>query len=80
MRETLIIYLNDKPKRLYSGLKVKNAIGPVKARAVRGHRLIVQDGNGNGIDLDGALHEGQRLYTAPMDPTTFADQVQKQAG
>ncbi len=75
----ITIYVNDKPKRIFSGMRVKNAIGARRARAVREHRAIVRDADGNSIDIDGALYDGERLYIAPIDPTTFADDVRKRA-
>jgi hypothetical protein len=77
--ETITVYVNHKPKRLFIGLKVKHAIGPRWTRRVREHRAMVRDADGNGVDVDGALYDGERLQLAPMDPTTFADEVQRQA-
>jgi len=39
----------------------------------------VRDADGNRVDVDGALYDGERLYLAPMDPTTFADEVRRRA-
>ncbi len=77
--EKITIYVNDKPKQVFFGMRVKNAIGARRARAVREHRASIRDADGNSIDIDGALYDGQRLYIAPMDPTTFADDVRKRA-
>ncbi len=77
--EKITIYVNDKPKQVFFGMRVKNAIGARRARAVREHRAIIRDADGNSIDIDGALYDGERLYIAPMDPTTFADDVRKRA-
>lgn len=73
--ETLTVYVDDKPKRLLNGQKVKHAIGPRKTKAVQAHRAIVRDAAGNTVDIDGALYTDERLYVAPMDPQTFADEV-----
>jgi hypothetical protein len=75
----LTVYVNDRPKRLFLGLKVKHAIGTRQARAVREHRAIVRDADGNPVDIDGALYDGERLYLASMDPNTFADEVRRRA-
>lgn len=40
---------------------------------------MVRDGDGNPLDIDGALYDGERLYLASMDPTTFADEVRRKA-
>ncbi len=77
--EQITIYVNDKPKILFFGMRVKNAISARRAQAVREHRAIIRDADGNRIDVDGALYDGERLYIAPMDPTTFADEVRKRA-
>jgi len=77
--ERVTVYVNDKSKTLFFGMRVKNAIGTRRARAVREHRAIVRDADGNSIDVDGALYDGERLYIAPIDPTTFADEVRKRA-
>lgn len=78
-RETVTVYVNDKPKRLFLGLKVKHAIGAQWAQKVREHCAVVRDGEGNPVDVDGALYDGERLYLAPMDPTAFADEIQRRA-
>jgi hypothetical protein len=77
--EQITIYVNDKPKRIFFGMRVKNAISARWVQAVRDHRAIIRDADGNTIDVDGALYDGERLYIAPMDPTTFADEVRKRA-
>ncbi len=77
--EQITIYVNDKPKRIFFGMRVKNAIGARRAQAMREHRAVVRDADGNSIDLDGALYDGERLYIAPTDPKTFADEIRKRA-
>ena len=77
--ERITVYVNDKPKRIFLGMRVKNAISTRRAQAVREYRAIIRDAEGNSIDIDGALYDGERLYISPMDPTTFADEVKKRA-
>lgn len=77
--QQLTVYVDDRPKRLFHGLKVKHAIGARKTKAVREHRAVVRDVDGNQVDIDGALYDGERLYLASMDPTTFADEVRRKA-
>lgn len=77
--EKITVYLNDKPKSLFIGMRVKNAISARRVQAVREQRAVIRDADGNTIDVDGALYDGERLYIAPMDPTTFADEVRKRA-
>ncbi len=79
-KEKITVYVNDQPKKMFLGLNVKHAIGTRSTQAVRSHNAIVRDTDGNTVDVDGALYDGERLYLLPMDPTTFADQVQRQAG
>src|SRR5512135_1686480 len=74
LNQQLTVYVNDRPKRLFHGLKVKHAIGARNANAVREHRAVVRDGDGNQVDVDGALYDGERLYLTSMDPTSFADE------
>ncbi len=78
-RETLIVYVNDKPKQLFIGMNVKHAIGSRWTKRVLEHHAIVRNAEGNTVDVDGALFDGERLYLSSMDPTTFADEVQKLA-
>ncbi len=72
MEEKITVFVDEKPKQLFLGLRVRHAIGPRKAKAVEQRRMVVRDADGNIIDVDGALHDGQRLYlvkTGPEDVT-----------
>lgn len=73
--EKLTVYVNDRPKKLFRGLRVKHAVGSRTVNAVRAHRALVRDQDGNAIDIDGALYDQERLYVAKTDPTTYADDV-----
>lgn len=77
--EKITVYVNDQPKTLFIGMRVRNAIGTRATQRVQAHRAIVRDAEGNRVDVDGALYDGERLYLAPMDPRTFADEIQKSA-
>jgi hypothetical protein len=77
--EQITVYVNDKPKRIFFGMRVKNVVGARRAQAAREHRAMIRDADGNSIDVDGALNDGERLYISPMDPATFADEVQQRA-
>lgn len=77
--EKITVYVDEKPKRLFFGLKVKHAIGARWTQRVREHRAIVRDADSNTVDVDGALYDGERLHLAPMDPTTFADEIMQHA-
>lgn len=78
-REKIVVYVNDKPKETFLGMCVKNVIGARAAQRVKLHRAIVRDADGNVVGVDGALYDGERLYVAPMDPKSFADEVLKRA-
>jgi hypothetical protein len=75
----ITVYVNDKPKETFLGMRVRNVIGARALQRVQAHRAIVRDGEGNVVDIDGALYDGERLYIAPMDPTTLADEIQRRA-
>ena len=77
--EKFIVYVNDKPKEIFRGLLVKHAIGYRNARSVREHKALVRDADGNAVDVDGALYEGERLYLTRIDPRSFADELQSGA-
>jgi hypothetical protein len=77
--EKITVYVNDQPKELFLGLRVKNALGARWTQRVKEHRAVVRDAEGNRVDVDGALYDGERLSLSPMDPKTFADEVQKRA-
>jgi hypothetical protein len=75
----ITVYVNDKPKRIFFGMRVKNVVGARRAQAAREHRAMIRDTDGNSIDTDGALYDGERLYISPMDPATFADELRRRA-
>ena len=77
--EKITVYVNGKPKKVFFGMRVKDAIGVRRARAVREHRAVARDDEGNRIDVDGALYEGERLIISPQDPEAFAEEMQKRA-
>ena len=77
--EKITVYVNDKPKQIFFGMKVKNALSARRVHAVREHRAIVRDADGNRIDIDGALYDGERLFVSPIDPKAFADDVRQRA-
>lgn len=78
--QKITVYVNDKPKQTFLGMRVRNVLGARVVQRVQAHRAIVRDGEGNVVDIDGALYDGERLYIAPMDPQTFAEEIQRRAG
>lgn len=77
--EKITVYVDGKSKSVFLGMRVKNVIGLRRARAVREHRAEIRDHEGNRIDVDGALYDGEQLFIAPLDPAAFADDVRKRA-
>jgi hypothetical protein len=55
------VYVDGEPRRFHLGLRVRHAIGYEQARRVARSEAIVLDGDGNRVDLDGALYDGQWL-------------------
>jgi hypothetical protein len=56
------VYVDDEPRRFFLGLRVRHAIGYRAAWRVERGQAVVHDGDGNRVDLDGALYDGERLY------------------
>ncbi len=77
--KSITVYVNDKAKKFLLGAQVKHALGTRATRAVRAHRAVVRDADGNSMDVDGALGDGARLYVSPTTPTEFADEVLRRA-
>lgn len=64
--QRITVYIDDEPRRFFFGLRVRHAIGYQVAWRVERCEVIIQDENGNQVDLDSALYEGQRLYVKPI--------------
>lgn len=58
----ITVYVDDEPRRFFLGLRVRHAIGHQAAWQVERHQALVEDRDGNQLDLDRALYNGQRLY------------------
>ena len=71
MERQVRVTVNGKTTTFHLGLKVKNAIGQTWARKVRAQRAIVRDADGNRIDLDGALFDGQQLRVSDATEAEF---------
>ena len=65
--QRLTVYVNDEPRRFFVGLRVRHAVGYDAAWHVERREAIITDADGNQLDLDGALYDGERLYVAPLD-------------
>jgi hypothetical protein len=51
--QRITVYIDDEPRRFFLGLRVRHAIGYQAAWRVERREVIIQDGNGNQVDLDG---------------------------
>jgi hypothetical protein len=58
----ITVYVDDEPQRFFLGLRVRHAIGYRRTWRVARGEATVEDGEGNQVDLDGALYDGERLY------------------
>jgi hypothetical protein len=58
----IAVYVDGEPRRFFLGLRVRHAIGYRDAWRVERGEAIVEDREGNQVDLDGALYDGERLY------------------
>jgi len=64
--QQVTVTVNGRRETFFLGLQVRHAIGWKAARAVRDRRAIVTDGDGNPVDLDGALYDGEILIVRPL--------------
>ncbi|NPU85085.1 MAG: hypothetical protein HPY65_11410 [Syntrophaceae bacterium] len=66
-KERIRVFVNDRPMTIYRGLAVKHALiaagGDLYKPALDGD-VAVRDENGFVLGLEGALHDGARLYVA----------------
>jgi hypothetical protein len=60
--QRLTVYVDDEPRRFFLGLRVRHAVGYRAAWRVERREAIVLDKDGNQVDLDGALYDGERLF------------------
>ncbi len=65
--QRLTVYVNGEPRRFFVGLRVRHAVGYSAAWRVERREAIITDADGNRVDLDGALYDGERLYVEPLD-------------
>jgi hypothetical protein len=65
--ERLTVYVDGEPRRLFLGLRVRHAIGYRQAWRVERGEAVVEDGDGNRLDLDGALYDGERLLVRAIE-------------
>ena len=59
---TLTVYVEGRPQQHHLGFKVRHAIGSGAVKLVEEGEAEVRDGDGNRMDVDGALYDGERLH------------------
>jgi hypothetical protein len=65
--DKIAVLVNDKPVELYYGMLVKHALISYDYsiyQACEQGEMTVEDEHGFRIGLEGALHDGARLYTS----------------
>lgn len=60
--QRITVYVDSEPRRFFRGLRVRHAVGHEAAWRVGRGEATIQDGNGNQLDLDGTLYDGERLF------------------
>jgi hypothetical protein len=60
--QRIMVYVDSEPRRFFRGLRVRHAVGHEVAWRVGRGEATIQDGDGNQLDLDGTLYDGERLY------------------
>jgi hypothetical protein len=60
--QRITVYVDGEPRRFFRGLKVRHAVSHEVAWRVGRAEATVQDGDGNQLDLDATLYDGERLY------------------
>jgi hypothetical protein len=66
MAKSIIVYVNDIPVKIYQGMQVKHALISYDYslyKSCENGDIRVFDENGFEVGLDGALHEGAKIYT-----------------
>jgi hypothetical protein len=66
MAEQIIVYVNDRPVKVFRGMEVRHALissDYAVYKAVEKGEIAVEDGNGFPLGLEGALQDGARIYT-----------------
>ncbi|HLP46470.1 MAG TPA: hypothetical protein VK186_18065 [Candidatus Deferrimicrobium sp.] len=62
----MTVQMNDNVIEIFAGARVKDVLlkhSQEKYRSALCGEIIIVDKNGNPVDLDGEVSEGQRLYT-----------------
>ena len=66
MTDQIVVFVNDKPVAIYRGMQVKHALiacdQSLYEACTRGE-MSVEDEDGFRVGLEGALHDGAKIYT-----------------
>lgn len=66
MNTPITVFVNDQPVKIFEGMQVKHALIACNEALYRGAvagDLQVIDRHGFQVGLEGALHEGSRIFT-----------------
>lgn len=66
MADRIEVFVNDRSVTIYRGMSVKHALISCDEslyRAAREGLVLVEDENGFRVGLEGALHEGSKIFT-----------------
>lgn len=64
--QRVIVYVNGSPRRLFLGMRARHAVGHRLAREIECGSAILEDDEGNQVDLDGAVYDQERLIVRPL--------------
>ena len=64
----ITVYVGGRPQRQHLGFRVRHAIGSRAAKRVEAGEAEVRDADGNRVDVDGALYDGERLHVVHLKP------------
>jgi len=68
MKDRVQVIVNGKPEPLYRGMQVRHALtarDPELCGAAERGEIVVLDGNGFLLDLEGGLTDGMEIRTRP---------------
>lgn len=66
MADQIVVFVNEKPVTIYRGMQVKHALISYDSsvhQACEQGDMRVEDEHGFRVGLEGALHDGARIYT-----------------
>jgi len=67
--ERITVHVNGVPVEIYRGMRVRHALIALDygyLKKVEEGRIRIEDGNGFAVGLDGALHDGSKLFLKPQ--------------